>query len=424
MRRRTWLGGGMAAWLGSGLPWGVPWGVGASVLAPSGSLAAGHASGATPRSTGPLVLPLQFPRDHGAHPALRTEWWYATGELRTADAQTLGFQITFFRSRVGDAPTEAAPAAHPPRRFEPRHLLFAHGALTDVAAQRQWHGERLARWNGDPAARPAYARLDDTGVAIGAWEFRRSAHTAIHPGGGRYHALLDDADFGFDLVLDTTQPLLLQGDAGYSRKGPQWEQASCYYTQPQLAASGTVWRNATQRAQPVAVTGVAWLDHEWSESLMHPEAVGWDWIGINLDDGGALTAFQLRRADGSAVWAGGSWRAAGGTEARAFGPDEVVFTPLEHWTSPGSGARYPVRWQVDTPVGRYVVQARMNAQELDSRRSTGTIYWEGLSDLLLAGGSAPPAGQGPESRAGPAGGAGRVGRGYLEMTGYAGRLRL
>lgn len=398
VRRRTWLGAMAGSWLGAGH---------GGVLA------------ALPRSTGPLVLPLQFPRDHGAHPALRTEWWYATGELRTADGQTLGFQITFFRSRVGEAPVapaSEATAAAPLRRFEPRQLLFAHGALTDVAAQRQWHGERLARWNGNPAARPAYARLDDTGVAIGQWAFQRSPHEQVHPGGGRYHALLEDTEFGFDLMLDTTQPLLLQGDAGYSRKGPQWEQASCYYTQPQLAVSGTVWRGAAQRAQRVNVTGVAWLDHEWSESLMHPDAVGWDWIGMNLDDGGALTAFQLRRADGSAVWAGGSWRPAGASLARAFADHEVVFTPLAHWTSPGSGARYPVRWQVDTPVGRYVVQARMNAQELDSRRSTGTIYWEGLSDLLQ-----------PERSADTTAAAGtgaRVGRGYLEMTGYAGRLRL
>lgn len=415
MRRRTWLGAMAGSWLGTSSGWAL---------------------GALPHATGPLVLPLQFPRDHGAHPALRTEWWYATGELGTADGQTLGFQITFFRSRVGDAPAlpasvaataataAEATTADPPRRFEPRQLLFAHGALTDVAAQRQWHAERLARWNGDPAARPAYARLDDTGVAIGAWEFQRSpkppsmagkAGTASTPGGGRYHAVLDDTEFGFDLFLDTTQPLLLQGDGGYSRKGPQWEQASCYYTQPQLAVQGTVWRGAAQRAQRANVTGVAWLDHEWSESLMHPDAVGWDWIGMNLDDGGALTAFQLRRADGSAVWAGGSWRAAGVSQARAFAADEVVFTPLAHWTSPGSGARYPVRWRVDTPVGSYVVQARMNAQELDSRRSTGTIYWEGLSDLLLAQRSADGAALSTGAR---------VGRGYLEMTGYAGRLRL
>jgi predicted secreted hydrolase len=364
-------------------------------------------------SGSPLRFPLQFPRDHGAHLPQRTEWWYATGELITPEGQALGFQITFFRSRVArstpadethggaTASTTARtedPSVAAPRRFEPRHLLFAHGALTDVAAQRQWHAERLARWNGDPLARPAFARLDDTGVAIGHWQLQRQPG----PLGGRYRAVLDDTDFGFDLQLDSTQPILLQGDAGYSRKGPEPAQASAYYTQPQLAVSGTVRRGAER----LTVRGTAWLDHEWSESLMHPDAVGWDWIGMNLHDGSALTAFQLRRADGSAVWMGGSWRPAGSDRAQVFGPTDVSFTALAHWVSPGSQARYPVRWQVQTPVGRFVVQARMNAQELDSRRSTGTIYWEGLSDLLDADTGV------------------RAGRGYLEMTGYAGRLRL
>jgi predicted secreted hydrolase len=373
MRRRTWLG---------------------APLWPA--LMSAHASAADPVASAAqaaqIPWPLQFPRDHGAHLPLRTEWWYATGELSTATGQVLGFQITFFRSRV------ASPRAEKPRRFEPRHLLFAHGALSDVAAQRQWHAQRLARWNGDPEARPAYARLDDTGVAIGSWQLQRTPLDR----GSRYQAVLDDAGFGFALQLDTTQPLLLQGDAGYSRKGPEVSQASGYYTQPQLAVTGQV-QLGTQR---LGVSGLAWLDHEWSESLMHPDAVGWDWIGMNLDGGGALTAFQLRRADGSALWSGGSWRAANRTQAQNFGANAVRFTPLAHWRSPQSGARYPVRWQVDTPAGRFVVQARMQAQELDSRLSTGTIYWEGLSDLLDGSGTS------------------RLGRGYLEMTGYAGRLQL
>jgi predicted secreted hydrolase len=137
---------------------------------------------------------------------------------------------------------------------------------------------------------------------------------------------------------------------------------------------------------------------------MHPEAVGWDWIGMNLADGGALTAFRLRRADGSALWAGGSWRAAGGA-VQVFGPESVVFTPGRVWASPQSGARYPVQWRVRTPAGAFGVRALLDNQELDSSSSTGAIYWEGLSDLLDATGQP-------------------VGRGYLEMTGYAKPLRL
>jgi len=152
------------------------------------------------------------------------------------------------------------------------------------------------------------------------------------------------------------------------------------------------------------VTGKAWLDHEWSQELLHPQAVGWDWIGMNLDDGSALTAFRLRRQDGSALWDGGSLRTSGGA-LHTFSPGEVVFSPQRRWTSPLSQATYPVEWIVRTPADFYTVKAVIDNQELDSRASTGAIYWEGLSELFDSNGK-------------------RVGRGYLEMTGYAQRLRL
>jgi predicted secreted hydrolase len=345
---------------------------------------------------------LVFPRDFGAHPELRTEWWYATGVLDAdgapAAAPPFGFQLTFFRSRADDAGRWAGSTS----RFAPRQLLFAHAAVTDLGAGRLRHAQRIVRWSGDPGAAPAAAALDDTRVHLGDWRFvRDTANGAAHER-SRYRARLGDADagFAFELELATTQPVLLQGDAGFSRKGPAPEQASHYYSQPQLAVTGALQLEGTRRT----VRGRAWLDHEWSETLLHPEAVGWDWIGMNLDDGGALTAFQLRRADGSAVWAGGSFRAAGGG-VRDFAPDAVRFAPTRHWTSAASQARYPVHWQVDTPAGHFEVAARLDAQELDSRSSTGAIYWEGLSDLRDAAGR-------------------RVGVGYLEMTGYAGRLRL
>jgi predicted secreted hydrolase len=210
----------------------------------------------------------------------------------------------------------------------------------------------------------------------------------------------DKAGFALNLVLTTTQPVLLQGQNGYSRKGPQQAQASHYYSQPQLQARGDLQLDG----KTFSVAGRAWLDHEWSDSLLDAQAVGWDWIGMNLFDGSALTAFRLRRQDGSTVYAGGSLRMPGG-DVQNFGPHEVVFTAGRQWQSPSSGARYPVQWQVNTPAGSTQVRALFDAQELDSRGSTGTIYWEGLSELIDAQGR-------------------RVGLGYLEMTGYAGRLRI
>ncbi|MDP1691317.1 MAG: lipocalin-like domain-containing protein [Burkholderiaceae bacterium] len=342
--------------------------------------------------TGVAPRALAFPRDHGAHPDTRTEWWYATGWLHDAqapgDAPAFGFQLTFFRSRTGLAAGLAS-------RFAARQLLFAHAALTDLAAQRLLHAERIARWNDDERAPRAAAARGDTRVHIGDWRFERNDSA--------YRASLGDtaAGFAYRLSLAPTQPLLLQGDAGFSRKGPDRVNASHYYSQPQLAVSGEL-RHAG-RTRPVR--GRAWLDHEWSESLMPDGAVGWDWIGINLADGSALTAFALRRADRSAVWTGGSHRARNGS-VQAFAADAVRFEPLAHWTSPATRARYPVRWRVHTPAGTFDIRALLEAQELDSRTSTGAVYWEGLAELRNAHG-------------GP-----RLGLGYLEMTGYASALRL
>jgi predicted secreted hydrolase len=191
-----------------------------------------------------------------------------------------------------------------------------------------------------------------------------------------------------------------------SQKGPETAQASYYYSLPQLAVRGQITLQGQLFQLDASAPNAAWLDHEWSQSLLPAQAVGWDWIGMNLMDGSALTAFRLRDAAGNAVWAGGSFRpAAAGAATRVFAPGEVVFEPLRYWHSALTQARYPVAWQVRTPVAVYRVQTVLDDQELDSRSSTGAVYWEGLSELLDSQGQS-------------------VGRGYLEMTGYAGALRL
>jgi predicted secreted hydrolase len=344
--------------------------------------------------------PLVWPRDHGAHPANRLEWWYATGWAGPLDAPTFGWQLTFFRSRTGLAQGNAS-------RFAARHLLFAHAAITDLAGRRHLHDQRIARWNGDPSARPDSASLADADIRIGRWTLRRSGPVVPDRLGSVWQANLPagstTAPWGLELTLSETQPVLLQGEAGFSRKGPDLAQASHYASLPQLAMTGGL-RLPGQR-EALAVSGRGWLDQEWSDTLLHPEAVGWDWIGMNLADGGALTAFVLRRADGSALWAGGSHRGPGVQQAQVFAADGVRFVPGRRWTSGATGARYPVQWTVHTPAGRFEVRALLDSQELDGRGGTGAVYWEGLSELLDAGGR-------------------RVGLGYLEMTGYNERLRL
>ncbi len=330
---------------------------------------------------------LRFPRDFGAHRESRSEWWYVTGALDAGERGTVGFQITFFRVPTSLHGGETS-------RFAARQLLFAHAAVSDLARGKLRHDQRIAR----AGFGIAEASSDDTAVAIGDWRLER----ADASGASRYraHAVGDAAGFVFDLTLAATQPVLLQGDAGTSRKGPSAAQFSRYYSEPQLAARGTLALDG--RAFEVA--GRAWLDHEWSDAYLDPAAVGWDWVGMNLDDGGALMAFRIRRGDGGTLWSGGSHRPRGGA-MREFADGEVVFVPKRMWTSAATGTRYPVEWQVTTPAGAFTVRALQDDQELDSRASTGTIYWEGLSLLLDASGR-------------------RVGRGYLEMTGYAARLVL
>jgi predicted secreted hydrolase len=335
---------------------------------------------AAPGALGLPERPLAFPADHGAHPDLRTEWWYVTGHAQ-AGGRSFGFQVTFFRSRV-DA-TQGMQS-----RFAARQLLFAHAALTDVAGGRLWHDQRIAR-QGFGIAEAATA---DANLRLRDWSLVRN--------GPYWQAQLRAGDFELDLRCEQVQPVLPQGRAGLSRKGPEAAQASYYYSLPQLAVSGRIGL----QGQAFEVGGKAWLDHEWSEALLHPQAVGWDWIGMNLDDGSALTAFQLRRQDGGALWDGGSFRNAAG-QLYVASRGETEFRPRRRWTSPLSNASYPVEWMVRTPADLYTVRAVLDNQELDSRASTGAIYWEGLSDLIASNGR-------------------RVGRGYLEMTGYAQRLRL
>lgn len=341
---------------------------------------------------------LRFPQDFGAHPASRIEWWYITGSLKVAQSvavaaagapRAFGFQITFFRSRV-DAAANSASA------FAAKQLIFAHAALTDLQGRQLLHDQRIARAGFGLAG----SAEGDTHVTLRDWALQRGGPITQ----STYRSQVAARDFAFDLRFTQTQPLLLQGDAGFSRKGPRIEQASYYYSQPQLAAQGSLQFKGQSGGQALPVQGRAWLDHEWSESLLDPDAVGWDWIGMNLQDGGTLTAFRLRRQDGSALWSGGSVRRAG-EPSRALKNGEAVFTPGRIWTSPATRARYPVEWQIDTPGARYTVRARLDNQELDSQGSTGNVYWEGLSDLLDAQGRV-------------------VGSGYLEMTGYAGAMSL
>jgi predicted secreted hydrolase len=331
----------------------------------------------------PAVLPgtaLRFPRDFGSHPAFRLEWWYLTAWVADPSGAPYGVQITFFRTRPRLAETNAS-------RFAPRQLLFAHAALADPRRGQLRYDQRAAREGFGLAG----AAEDTTDVRIDDWSLRLTEQG--------YFARIVARDFLFELRFASTQAPLLEGEAGFSRKGPGLRQSSAYYSEPHLAASGRIASADTA----VDVAGSAWLDHEWSSEVMATQASGWDWAGINLDDGGALMAFRMRDHAGGVLWAGGSLRDAAGRVQR-FEPNDIRFEPRRQWRSPRSGVTYPVAMRVEAATADYTLEPLLDDQELDARASTGAIYWEGAVRATQSGRE--------------------VGRGYLELTGYGTPLRL
>ena len=320
-------------------------------------------------------LLLQFPRDHGAHPDFRTEWWYVTGAL-DLPRKDIGFQLTFFRVRTGFSEALASPIAA-------SQILFAHAAVT-LPGDKLLHAERAARANLGAGYSSA-----DCDVHIGAWQMRRSTSDV-------FMLKAQDAQFAFDLTLAPTQPKMLQGDAGFSQKGARAEQASYYVTWPQLQVDGSiVLGGKSQRAQ-----GKAWFDHEWSSEVLGEADVGWDWLGINLADGGALMAFRIRDAAGATVFAHATLRDAAG-RTQMWGGADVQFKALRKWRS-ARGTEYPV--ETELRFGSHVIRTKptIDDQELSTRRPAPVTYWEGLVQLEGT----------------------LIGRGYLELTGYAGKIVL
>jgi predicted secreted hydrolase len=316
-----------------------------------------------------------FPADHGAHDDFRSEWWYFTGHLGAADGRRFGFQLTLFRFELATTTTPSASAWRTPR------VMLGHFALSDVAAARFHHAERLQR------AHPAIAGVRDAPLEIHLddWSIRR------HPGAAERWTLAARGDeAAITLELEATSAIVLQGDAGLSAKSASPGNASYYYSIPRLAARGTV----TSDGATTAVDGSAWLDREWSTSALDRTQRGWDWFALQLDDGANLMFYRLRQADGSIdPHSAGSLQHADGTVERLAAGD-VSIVESAWWRSPASGIRYPARWRLAVPRAALVLDLvpALAAQEWGGRFR----YWEGA--VTVAGS--------------------RTGRGYVELTGY------
>lgn len=316
--------------------------------------------------------PLVFPRDGGAHPAFRTEWWYLTGWLQDKSGAPLGFQVTFFRSRPGV--DQGNPSA-----FAARQVMMAHAALSDPKRGRLLHDQRVARLG------PGRTKLSETGLDLRLDDWTWQENTLQIPA----------KDFILALTIAQTQALLPEGPNAVSAKGR--DAASRYYSLPHLAVTAEVTRDG-HREQ---LAGEAWFDHEWSSTLLPDKAVGWDWAALDLQDGGALMAFRIRDAAGATLWAGGTWRDKEGSPV-FLREDDIRFEPKRRWRSPHSGADYPVESDLTVNLRGekrlFALHPLLDDQELDSRLAGGPIYWEGAVSC-------------------------EQGRGYLELTGYDRAIR-
>jgi predicted secreted hydrolase len=327
--------------------------------------------------------PLRFPRDHGSHSDYRIEWWYYTGNLSSDDGRRFGYQVTFFRIGVDPAPAN-------PSRWAVRDLFMAHLAVTDIETGRLLTAERLAR-----------AGVGWSGASVGTLEVWNGDWRADLDGEShRVRAI--DGMFGVDLHLEPGKGPSAHGRDGISRKGSEPGNASYYYSMTRMPTSGRL----VVDGEEIEVRGASWMDHEFGTTFLEEGQVGWDWFSLQLDDGTDIMLYQLRRDDGDRdPNSAGTWveptGASTGLEA-----DELVLVPGRRWLSPSSGAVYPVEWRVELPSRdtHLDVVAAVDAQELDTDASTGVTYWEGA--VTVTGQVADRA---------------VTGRGYLEMTGYAGR---
>jgi predicted secreted hydrolase len=321
-----------------------------------------------------------FPEDHGPHPKYALEWWYYTGNLETSEGRRFGYELTFFRRGVGIGGMARSS------EWATGQIYFAHFALTDVENGEFYAFERFSR----DALGLAGANATPFRIWIEDWS-TSGADDGILP--TRLKA--SDEDAAIDLVLNSEKPIVLHGEGGYSRKGSGLGEASYYYSMTRMPTTGMVSVEGISHS----VSGLSWLDREWSSAQLSDDYVGWDWFALQLSDGRDIMYYQLRPRDGvgngleagTLVVADGSYS--------PLGAADVNIQTLDHWESP-LGGTYPSRWRFRIPSEGLDIEITpyISDQELDTvvRYWEGAVRIEGMANGLPVGGS-----------------------GYVELTGYA-----
>jgi predicted secreted hydrolase len=330
----------------------------------------------------------RFPDDHGPHPEFRNEWWYWTGNLVAAGGRAFGFELTIFR-------TALAPDQDPHRAsaWAPRDIYMAHFTISDIAAGRFHAFERTSR-----------GALDLAGAKTAPWRMWVLDWSAVGPDDVTtalpFHLRAGEGNISLDLSLEQGKSPVLEGDRGLSKKGPEPDNASYYYSLTRMPTSGIL----TVQGERFEVRGESWMDREWSTRALSSEQVGWNWFALRLDDGRELMFFHLRRRDGKKdAWSSGTLVDRDGT-SRPLGADDVTVEPIGLWTSPRSNTEYPASFRL--AVAAAALDLRVLPLLADQELDLTFRYWEGAVRIE-----------------GTAAGATAKGFGYLELTGYGDEAR-
>ena len=324
-----------------------------------------------------------FSRDHASHPEHKIEWWYYTGNLTANDGHRFGYQLTFFRVGVDKQPAN-------PSRWAVRDLFMAHLAVTDIDSKKFKYAEKLNR-----------AGVGWAGAETNVYRVWNEDWEAKHDDAKRTLLKAFDDGFGIELALEPGKAPTIHGADGFSQKGAQLGNASHYYSQTRMPTRGVIVMNG----QRFEVAGDSWMDHEFGTSFLEKEQKGWDWLALQLDDGTDLMLYQFRRSDGALdPHTSGTLIDTAGN-ATKLAANNFSLEPLDKWRSPKTNAEYPIKWRVKIPSRKMELEltATMENQELITNESTGVSYWEGA--IVIAGTHNDKLVKG---------------RGYLEMTGYAG----
>ncbi len=352
-----------------------------AVISVAGAMAASDTAGFA-RADKPKRF--EFPREFGPHTEFKTEWWYFTGNLHAENGRHFGFQLTFFRSAV--SPGIVAGTS----KWRTNQIYMAHFAVTDVENSEFHNFERFSRG----AAQLAGAEAAPFRVWLEDW--------VVHETGGEVRfdvpqLALEASDSGIALrlALVNEKPIVLQGNNGLSKKGPEPGNASYYYSLPRLRATGSI-RIADEEH---LVSGLAWLDREWSTSALGAGQIGWDWFALQLADRTELMFYQIRDVDGTTDELSQGLFVNSRGETVRLDNTQVELEVIEWWRS-ARGVRYPSRWRTKIPV--LGVELEISPLLPDQELQHSFQYWEGAVEV-----------------SGHAAGVPVSGFGYVELTGYS-----